>query len=155
MKNKQIVITIVGIVLVGVLAFFGGMQYQKMQSVKMVMNTTMNGGGRNMAFGAGQGRMSGTRAQGIGMTMGEITSIDASSVTVKLQDGSSKIINLQSSTTYNKAEEGSKNDLKTGERIAVFGNTASDGSITAESVQLNPMMRMMQSAGQSSTKPAN
>jgi hypothetical protein len=77
-----------------------------------------------------------------GANVGEIVSMDANSVTIKLQDGSSKIINLSSSTTYSKTDTASKTDLKTGDRIAAFGTPNSDGSITAQNIQVNPMFRI-------------
>lgn len=62
-----------------------------------------------------------------------------------MQDGSSKIVLFSDFTTYNKTSEGSKSDLKVGEKIAVFGTDNSDGSVTAQSVQLNPQLRMTNS----------
>lgn len=70
---------------------------------------------------------------------GEIISSDDKSITVKLQDGSSKIVLFSDKTTINKASEGSKDDLKTGEKVVAYGTENSDGSITAANIQLNPM----------------
>lgn len=64
--------------------------------------------------------------------------MDDKSITVKLQDGSSKIVLLSNTTAYNKSATGAKSDLKTGEKVAVFGTENSDGSVTARDVQLNP-----------------
>lgn len=68
-------------------------------------------------------------------------SSDDKSITVKLQDGSSKIVLLTDTTSISKSTEGSKSDLKTGEKVAVFGTENSDGSVTAQNVQLNPILR--------------
>ena len=73
--------------------------------------------------------------------VGEILSKDDTSITVKLTDGSSKIVVLSSNTVINKAAIATKNDLTTGERVAVFGTVNSDGSVTAQDIQLNPQMR--------------
>ena len=54
-------------------------------------------------------------------------------------DGSSKIILLSDKTTINKATAGSKEDLKTGVKIAAFGTENPDGSVSASNVQINPM----------------
>jgi hypothetical protein len=74
--------------------------------------------------------------------MGEIISTDETSITVKTEDGSSKIVLLTGSTSINKAEEVTKTALIKGVRVAVFGTTNTDGSVTAQNVQLNPQLQM-------------
>lgn len=59
-----------------------------------------------------------------------------------LKRGSSKIVVLSDKTLINKAEQATKSDLKTGEKVAVFGSSNSNGSVTAQSIQLNPMFRL-------------
>lgn len=44
-------------------------------------------------------------------------------------------------TAINKAAEGSKDDLKIGEQALIFGNENSDGSVTAQSIQLGSPLR--------------
>jgi ribosomal protein S1 len=100
-------------------------------------------GGR---FNSQQGDHSNQFRQGSGLGLrpvsGEIISQDDKSITVKLQDGSSRIVILSDQTEINKTSEGSKEDLKTGERITTFGTENSDGSVTAQNVQLNPQIRV-------------
>ena len=72
---------------------------------------------------------------------GEITAVDANSVTVKLADGGSKIVILSEKTTVNKASESSKEDLKEGVKVAAFGSENADGSVTASNIQINPVER--------------
>lgn len=133
--------TIIIVIIVAAAAFFGGTEYQKTQAF---------GSGEQPGHGGanGQGRFGARRFTGA--TVGEILTVDANSVTVKLQDGSSKIVNISASTTFTKTDSASKSDLKTGERIAAFGSTNSDGSITAQNVQLNPMLRADNNRNQSS-----
>ena len=59
-------------------------------------------------------------------------------MTVKLQDGGSKIVILTDSTAINKSAEGSREDLKIGGKVGVFGTENSDGSVTAQNIQLDP-----------------
>ena len=131
MKNNMIVIIVVVALLVGAGGFFAGMKYQQSKSPA----------GR---FGNLQGNRNGQfqqRNQGFRPVNGEIISSDDKSITVKLQDGSSKIVLLTDTTSLNKSTEGSKSDLKTGEQVVVFGMENSDGSVIAQNIQLNPLSR--------------
>lgn len=136
MKNNTLVM-IVLFVLVGAGAFFGGLQYQKSQL------TVNSPGGTDRQFPGQGSRFQGRNGQGGGgRVIGQIASLDSGSLTVKLQDGSSKIVILSSKTTYSKSTDGSVSDLKVGGPVAVFGSTNADGSVTAQNVQLNPQMEM-------------
>ena len=136
MKNP-IVIAFIVAVIVGALAFFGGMKYQQMQ----------RGGGRNGQFQAGNfgggprgSGGPGQRGMGFRPVVGDIISSDDKSITVKLDDGSTKIVILSDTTPINKTDPGSKADLKVGAKVGVFG-ADNNGTITAQNIQLNPMMR--------------
>ena len=121
------IITIILIIIVGAASFFAGMKYSE-NNVRQ-------------RFANGQGGQFFRRQGGTQPVLGEIAETDGNSITVKMQDGSSKIVILSSSTSINKASTGTKDDLKQGERVAVFGTQNSDGSVTAQNVQLNPQMR--------------
>lgn len=113
------------------------MQYQKSQSSNQVRGQFR--GGNNGGTG-GQGGFGGRgNAQGMAPIRGAILSADDTSVTVKMQDGSSKIVILSGTTTINKASEGSKTDLKTGEAITAFGTANADGSVTAQNISIGGM----------------
>jgi hypothetical protein len=75
-----------------------------------------------------------------GFTGGAIIGIDEKSITVKLRDNSSKIVFVSSSTEVMKSAQGSILDLVIGEQVTVSGTPNSDGSITAQSVQVRPVM---------------
>ena len=125
-------LTIILIIVVGAGAFYAGVKYQ--QSQKGSFNGRF-GNFRIMGGNNGTGRL------GLRPVSGQITAADDKSITVKLTDGSSKIVLLSSSTVYLKSSTGSKSDLKTGDRVAVFGNDNSDGSVTAQNIQINPPAR--------------
>lgn len=120
-------------VLVGAGAFFGGMKYQQGKRPNFARQFG------NMPGQAGQAGRTGGNRTGFRPVNGEIISSDDKSITVKLQDGSSKIVLFSDKTEINKASSGAKEDLKTGEKVMVVGTENSDGSVTAQSIQLNPI----------------
>ena len=142
MKKQIPVLLLIAVIFAGG-GFFGGIKYQQKKGVQNLRQQFGNGQfqGRNGSANiSGQPRVAGNRMDGKAIT-GEILSQDEKSLTVKLPDGSSKIVLLSESTTINKAAEGTKDDLKTGEQVVIFGSENSDGSVTAQNIQLNPAFR--------------
>lgn len=138
--KKLLPIFIAVIIIVGVGAFYGGLKYGQSKSL-----TTIQGAGRGFAnlspeerqarlqqFGGGQ---RGAQTDS-GFATGEILSQDDKSVTIKLRDGGSKIIFFSTSTKIIKSTAGAVADFKTGETIMVNGEANDDGSITAQTIQL-------------------
>lgn len=123
------------VLVVGGVAFYGGIQYQKQQSSP---GRTFMGGQQ------GTGRAGiGMRRIGNGQPIsGEIVSKDESSLTVKLGDGSSRIVLFTDKTIFNKTEIVEKIELKSGMKVGIFGTSNADGSVTAQNIQLNPQFRM-------------
>jgi hypothetical protein len=132
--KKNTLTTVIIAVIVAAIAFFAGTKYEQTQAASGRQFAAGNFQ-RNAARG-GQGQ----RGFG-GANVGEVVSIDNDSITLKLMDGSSKIVNISGSTTYSKTASASKTDIKSGDRIAAIGTPNSDGSITAQNIQLNPMFR--------------
>lgn len=128
MKNNMVIVVVL-LLVVGGGGFFAGMKYQE---------------GKQPASSSQAGRFQGQRGgnrNGLGSVSGEILSVDDKTMSVKLQDGSSKIVILSQTTTYSKAVSGTRDDLKVGERVVAFGQGNSDGSVTAQNVQINPIFR--------------
>lgn len=135
--DKKIVITIGVVLVVGVLGFLGGMQYQKRKlpaGVAFNQNQMRGIGGFNGQRTLGTGGM----MRGGSGVIGEVLSKDDKSITVKLQDGGSKIVFFSGTTTIAKSAQGTIGDVTTGTQVVVTGTTNPDGSVTAQNIQLRP-----------------
>lgn len=130
MKKHQIVLPLLALVIV-VGSFYGGTVYGKTHSGQ---NRGLFAGGQ---FGAQMGGMRTARA-GAGFSSGEIISKDATSMTIKLATGSTQIVLLSTSTPVTKSIAGNLSDLSVETPVMVSGTTNSDGSITAQSIQIRP-----------------
>lgn len=136
---KKIVPFLVIALVVGGISFFGGMKYGLSKNKKA--DNFGFGNFEKMGGGNGNGMMRRNGGQnGGGFVNGEILSKDNNIMTVKMPDGGSKIIIFSTSTKVMKSADGSIDDLKIGENVMATGSTNSDGSITAQSVQLRPAM---------------
>jgi hypothetical protein len=130
--NKTYIIGIVLLIVVGGGAFFGGMKYQQSRQRSSFLR---QGGVQGTRTG-----VTGANRTGFRPVAGEIIASDDKSITVKLQDGSSKIVLVSDKTEISKAASATKDDLKVGEKVSVFGTDNSDGSVTAQNIQLNPII---------------
>ncbi len=124
-KNIQYVIFAVVVLAIAGGSFYGGMVYKGSQ-------TPVRGSG-------GQGSRTGGRfANGNNFVTGDITAKDAQSITIKSRDGSSRIIFYSNSTQVGKFVSGALADIQIGQTVMANGTTNSDGSITAQSIQIRP-----------------
>lgn len=138
--QKIFIITI--ILIVGVGAFYGGMKYaggQRGQGMSSMEHfSEMPANMQNLS----QERREQMRQQFDGQKMpgmrlsGQIIARDDDSVTIELSDGGSKIIFLSESTKIAKQTDSSVDDLQDGVQVFISGEENSDGSYTAESIQI-------------------
>lgn len=167
MKRSSTIVLAVGVGIVALAAgLFVGMSYGKGHpSVETAMKTVSNltpeqmaqlrtsgggfpgGGFPGGAAGGGNGN-----AQG-GFTAGSIVSNDGSTITIKMNDGSTKFVLYSGSTTIRKSAEGTSADLVAGENVVVTGSANSDGSITATQIQLGGLPGGPGGGGQETTPP--
>ncbi len=137
-KNTKIAAMITVVVVVAVIAFFGGVTYGKSKRTFPGNIAGMNQSGSWQQRDQ-QGDAQGVRrGQGMDIAGGEIISKDEKSFTVKLQTGSTKIVFLSASTTVSKTVDASLEDLSVGTSISASGQANSDGSINATSIQIRP-----------------
>jgi len=130
--KKIIPIFVALILVVGGGAFYGGMKYGQGKGFPGNFSRqnfqNLSEEQRQQIF---QGRIGGA---GGGLS-GEVIAKDEQSLTLKTQDGSSKIVFFSGSTKILKTAEGVVDDIGIGEQIMVSGEQNSDGSYTAETIQ--------------------
>lgn len=90
-------------------------------------------GGANM-----DGGFSGARGGSGGLVSGTVLSNDGSTMTVSMQDGSTKLVLIHASTEVLETTMASPEALSAGVSVTVTGTANSDGSVTAQSVQVRP-----------------
>lgn len=129
--SKLITIVIAVAVVVGGGAFYSGMKYAQSKSASDRQQRF------GQTIGSGQGGFRGGQGgTGGGLVSGDIISKDSQSITVKTRDGSSKIVFFSNATEVSKFVAGASVDLAVGKTVTIIGKANSDGSITAQSIQI-------------------
>lgn len=128
--KKQIIIT--GIVCA---IIFGGVGYAlgKKYSVPSPQSTNDMGVRPGMGKG-GAGMPRQNRMEGF--TTGEVLAKDDTSITLKLRDGSTKIIFVSPSTELTRPVKSTISDVTIGVMVMAQGKEGADGTITATSLQV-------------------
>lgn len=136
-KNLKVPSLIALAVIIALLAFFGGMAIGKSKKSFFAGPEGMR------QFANQQGQRPGQNGQGIrrnGQNVqfvnGEIISQDEKSLTVKVQNGGSKIIFLSASTTVSKMADANLSDLTAGVKVSANGALNADGSLNATAIQI-------------------
>ena len=126
MPAQKIIAIVIAVIIIGGASFYTGTLYAK-------GNKSSN---RNMpGFTSGIAR--GVRGNG-NLVNGQILSMDSGSITIQIPNGGSKIIFLTATTPITKTVDGALSDLTVGQQIMATGTTNSDGSISAQSIQIRP-----------------
>ncbi|HBB02699.1 MAG: hypothetical protein US89_C0005G0112 [Candidatus Peregrinibacteria bacterium GW2011_GWF2_38_29] len=132
-KMKIAAVAVGAVVLVGAV-FYGGMKYGQSSF-----------GGKAGGFGSGLNQTSIERQvrsrmqTGGGFVNGEVLSKDDKSITIKLNNGGSRIILLSGTTNVMKDTEGTIGDVAVGSNVMITGAVNADGSMNAQSIQIRPV----------------
>lgn len=133
-KNHLIGVIIVAVVVAGA-GFYAGTVYGK----GSVGGRGQFANGQFTGMGGAGFAGRGMRSAGGGFTAGEIVSSSNGSISIKMQNGSStEIVLLGPSTQILKSVSGSVSDLSVGTAVVVTGSQNSDGSLSAQSIQIRP-----------------
>ncbi len=129
-KYKQhLMIWIIVTVLVAGGMFFMGSKHGQAAAKTAFAAMRGNGSGQRGRFGAGGGAV-----------MGSVIAKDDTSMTIKMRDGSSRIVLYSGSTQVQKSAPGTASDVTVGSQITVLGTQNTDGSVTAQNIQIRPTM---------------
>jgi hypothetical protein len=146
MAIKKLFIIIIALVVIGGGAFYGGMKYgQSKGSFGNLTRQNFQNLSEEQRQQLSQGNIGGSFQRGIGggagtnFLSGEVIAKDEQSLTLKMSDGGSKIIFFSDSTSISKMTNGSINDIEIGKQITVNGQQNSDGSYTAQSIQIRQL----------------
>lgn len=93
------------------------------------------GGLNGENFGASSRGASSNRTGG-SFAAGKIASINGQTITLQLPNGSSEVVFFSSSTSIIKPATASASSLTEGLRVMVGGSSNSDGSLTAQTIQI-------------------
>jgi len=128
-KTSKIIVAIIVLLVIAGGSFYGGMIYGKSQNIRSFPNGNFQGMRGNR-----------TNSNGTNFISGNIIFKDSSSITLQLPNNNgSKIIFYSSTTQINKFASGTADDLTTGTTVSIIGTTNSDGSLTAQSIQIRPL----------------
>ncbi len=126
---------VISFVVITGISFYAGTKVSAYGKSGMMFNSQARAGGytagmMNGARGARGGMMNG------GLVAGDIIAKDATSVTIKLRDGGSKIVFYSPITSIAKTIDGTSDDVSIGKQVTIIGTPNADGSVNATSIQI-------------------
>ncbi len=147
MKN-HIVVTIIVALVVGAGAFYGGMKYAQGATIQ----TNVPGGSAGSQQGGRRFGGTGGAAGRGNLINGTVIAKDDKSITIQLRSGGSQFIFFSPSTQILKSTNGTSVDLTNGTNVVATGTTNSDGSVSAQMIQIRPAGEMFGGPGAGSTQ---
>ena len=128
MKKIHIIWAVVAVVALG-----GGYFWGKAGAGNV--RTAFSGAG---AFGSSTRRFGGGGPNGETLAVGQISRVSSSSIMLQLANGNSEVVFYSTSTAVSEPTAVSASDLAAGSNVMVAGSQNSDGSFTANSIQVRP-----------------
>ncbi|OIO30507.1 hypothetical protein AUJ77_02950 [Candidatus Nomurabacteria bacterium CG1_02_43_90] len=139
MNIQKTTLGIAGVVIAGI-SFFAGVKYDQGKTPSLAIGNqgfSVQGAQIRGGIPGSNGAQRGARVMN-GGAVGSIVAKDATSITVALRGGGSKIVFLSPKTAITKTTDGVAGELSIGKEVSVSGIPNSDGSIVAQSIQLRP-----------------
>ena len=138
MDRKMWIVIAVAAVLI-VAAFFGGAASARL--IPGMSGSPNPGGFAGRQFGATgpngmRGGVAGNGAAGGGAVNGKVLKTSADSITVQGRDGSSRIVNISSTTKFSKTVDASASDVSVGTTVTAFGQAGSGNTVDAVQVMI-------------------
>lgn len=130
MKNQNIFFTLIFVIISLIVGFFGGVYYQRSQRATRFNRLNFQSNNPTGRF-----------IQGTRPINGTIIKKNNESITIKLRDGSTRIVFLNEKTQISKSTLASKEDLTENKSVFIVGQQNPDGSISAENIQINPLRK--------------
>jgi uncharacterized protein YneF (UPF0154 family) len=130
--KKNLILILIALIIVGAGGFFGGMKYGESQALKNLTPEKIR-----EIFQQTRGQFQTQRQRiGQGFILGEVISKDEKSLTIKLPDGSTRIVFLSESAQILKSVQGNIQDIEIGKQVIVSGEQTTEGSLTAKTIQI-------------------
>jgi hypothetical protein len=126
---KNIWLTIVAAIVCAVVFFFIGQAVGKGSAASAA-------GARGSFSSSTRGAAGRAGAAGGGFASGQVVSVDGNSLTVQLPNGNSEVVFFSSSTQVIKPQVASLSALTPGTQVLVGGTANSDGSVSAQTIQI-------------------
>ncbi len=132
MNNRNTILIIVAVILVGIIGFAVGSRYQWRQMAfnyngSQVRQVPYGG----MMGGWGRGRMMGRGySYSRGLLRGTVASVNGNNLTLTLANGQQYTVTLSDQAQVEQAQTVSKSNLKNGQTVVVYSAPQSSGSAT-------------------------
>lgn len=136
---SKLVVGALAIIIVGILGFLGGIQYQKGKQQTPIAGAQDGvSGNQEGGFGGFQGGPNG--AQGMRGVFGEVTAVSNTSISVQdARNDSTSTLEITGDTKVtNNGQSASVSDIKVGDNVII--QTNSSNSKQADQIILNPQM---------------